>query len=154
APTDRVTPVQANASGNSANPNKDTIFASQCTPNDYIAANTLFMPTTGYGLAWPRELNGNMHQALLDNDNQPAARIADGLSNTILIIERAGAPQTWLVGKNANKPHMFGMADNARGAWAGWGSIAFGAFRPEDGTSAALGDATDCTVNCNNFFGI
>jgi prepilin-type processing-associated H-X9-DG protein len=72
----------------------------------------------------------------------------------LLIIERAGAPQSWRMGKNLNKPDQFAMANNSRGAWAGWGSLNYGAFSPVDGNSPARGDATDCTVNCNNFFGI
>lgn len=154
APEGRVTKISANATANSANPNKDTLFTSECGPVDYIASNGLFMPDAGYGLNWPREARGSSHQALTDNDDQPLAKITDGLSQTLLIIERAGAPQVWRVGKRIDKPDQFAGANNARGAWAGWGSLNFGAFDPKDGEGRGKGDDTDCTVNCNNFFGI
>lgn len=154
APAGRVTIIRSNASGNSANTDKDTLFTAKCGPNDYLSSNGLFMPSTGYGVGWPQELRGNDHQALTDNDNLPTSKITDGLSHTIVIIERAGAPQVWRVGKRIDKPDLFAMANNARGAWAGWGSLNYGAFDSKDGESPAKGDATDCTVNCNNFFGI
>lgn len=154
APPGRATVIQANATGNSANPNKDTLFTAHCGPVDYIASNSLFMPKTGYGLNWPDELRSNRHQALADNEDQPLSTITDGLSHTYLLIERAGAPQVWRVGKRINKPDLFAGANNSRGAWAGWGSIAFGAFDPVEGNDHGKGDDTDCTVNCNNFFGI
>lgn len=154
APEKRIALIQANATANSANPNKDTLFSSDCGPVDYIASNGLFMPGGGYGLNWPEGLGGNDHQALLDNDPQRMTRITDGTSSTFLLVERAGAPQAWRVGKRKDGPELFAGANNARGAWAGWGSIAFGAYDPKTGEDRGIGDDTDCTVNCNNFFGI
>lgn len=154
APASRVVTIEANATGNSANPNKDTLLVSDCGPIDYITCNVLFMPNEGYGVSWPRGLGGNSHQALTDNEDQPTHRITDGLSNTILVAERAGAPQSWNNGKLTGESQPFARSNNARGAWAGWGSIGLGMFDGSDGVSPAVGDRMDCTVNCHNFFGL
>jgi len=154
APHDRVMTISANATANSANPNKDTLFTAECGPVVFISSNGLFMPNGGYGLNWPAAARGNDHQALTDNDDQPLSTITDGLAQTFLLIEHAGAPQVWRVGKRIDGPDLFAGANNSRGAWAGWGSISFGAFDPETGNERGKGDDKDCTVNCNNFFGI
>jgi prepilin-type processing-associated H-X9-DG protein len=154
APEGRFTLIQANATANSANPNKDTLFSSKCGPVDFIASNGLFMPAAGYGLNWPEGLGGNQHQALLDNDNQPLSKITDGTSCTYLIVEKAGSPQVWRVGKRVDKPDLFAGANNSRGAWAGWGSLAYGTYDPKTGEERGVGDDADCAVNVNNTFGI
>lgn len=154
APPDRTCLIRSNASGSSSNIDKTTLFEAHCGPNDYISSNGFFMPKTGYGVNWPTDANGNQHQAMTDNDNLPVSRITDGLSQTLLIVEKAGAPQIWRAGKRLDQPDLFAGQNNSRGAWAGYGSIAFG---PSDSTGEyrqARGDSTDCSVNCNNTFGI
>jgi prepilin-type processing-associated H-X9-DG protein len=156
APPERFTLIQANASGNSANPDKDTLFETRCAPNDYLASNGLFIPRGGYGLSWPRAIGGgNQHQAMTDSENLPTSRITDGLSNTYLIIERAGGPQKWRMGKKEDDRDLFAGQNISRGTWAGFGSLNYGVFDPKTGEQeGARGDDTDCVVNCNNTFGI
>ncbi|WP_425616165.1 DUF1559 domain-containing protein [Anatilimnocola sp. NA78] len=156
APADRKLLIRSNASGASANPNKDTLFEIECGLNDYIASNGFFMPRTGYGVGWPEGGLGNQRQAMTDTDNRPLTQITDGLSQTILIIEKAGAPATWRNGKKESDDNLFAGENISRGTWAGYGSIAFAPMDPtsKDGLRSARGDSTDCTVNCNNTFGI
>jgi prepilin-type processing-associated H-X9-DG protein len=114
------------------------------------------MPRTGYGAAWPSDLNGNQRQAMTDSENLPLAKITDGLSNTILIVEKAGAPAAYRHGKKTSKDDLFAGQNNSRGAWAGYGSIAFAPMDPKSDETlrSAKGDSNDCSVNCNNTFGI
>jgi prepilin-type processing-associated H-X9-DG protein len=154
APADRVYTIESNASGNSRNPNKDTLFKAECGPNDFISSNGLSVPRQGFGLSWPEGLAGNQHQSMTDGDVLPASKITDGLAHTFLLIEQAGAPQQWRLGKLFKGPGIFAGQNNSRGTWAGFGSIQFRVTDPEDGYSPGRGDDTDCVVNCNNTFGI
>jgi len=157
APQDRFLQIRSNASAASANANKDTLFEVNAAPNDYISSNGFFMPKSGYGAAWPEGLNGNQRQAMTDSENLPLSKITDGLANTILIVERAGAPATWKMDKKtSNDDTLFAGQNNSRGTWAGYGSIAFAPMNPatDDSLRSARGDSTDCSVNCNNTFGI
>jgi prepilin-type processing-associated H-X9-DG protein len=156
APKDRIVQISSNASAASVNTNKDTIFVVNCGANDYISSNGFFMPRTGYGAAWPSDLNGNQRQAMTDSENLPLAKITDGLSNTILIVEKAGAPAAYRHGKKTSKDDLFDGQNNSRGAWAGYGSIAFAPMDPKSDETlrSAKGDSNDCSVNCNNTFGI
>ncbi len=91
APRDRKTTVVSNASGNSKNPDKDTIHTVHCGPNDYLASNGLFLPTAGYGAIISEGMRARTHQVMTDNENMRLTEIVDGLSCTLLIIERAGS---------------------------------------------------------------
>lgn len=153
APRDRSLLIRSNASAASANPNKDQLFEANCGPNDYISSNGFFMPSTGYGVGWPDGL-GNQRQAMTDSEVAPLTRITDGLSNTILIVEKAGSPATYRLGKQTDANNLFNGQNNSRGVWAGYGSIAWGPMNGKTGERPARGDSTDCTVNCNNTFGI
>jgi prepilin-type processing-associated H-X9-DG protein len=154
APPKRVVPILSQASSKSDNPDKDTLYKVDGGPNDYIASNGVLFPRTGYGLnaADSDQMNGNQRQPTADNVDLAIAKITDGLSCTLLLIEQAGRPDSWRLGKKTNDGAQFGMAANARGMWAGWGSIAFGPSGADGGP--AKGDATDCSVNCSNTFGI
>ncbi|WP_254513478.1 DUF1559 family PulG-like putative transporter [Anatilimnocola floriformis] len=158
APADRKVVIRSNASAASINANKDTLFEVDAGPNDYISCNGFFMPRTGYGMAWNDggQNGGNQRQAMTDTDNRPLTDITDGLSLTILIVEKAGAPAAWRVGKKIGNDDMFAGQNNSRGAWAGYGSIAYAPMNPtsSDVLRSARGDSTDCSVNCNNTFGI
>jgi prepilin-type processing-associated H-X9-DG protein len=156
APKHRSVPIYSNASAASANTTKDALFEVDCGPNDYISSNGFFMPRAGYGAAWPEYLRGNQRQSMTDSENLPYSKITDGLSNTILIVEKAGAPQTWRMGKKVGESDLFAGQNNSRGTWAGYGSIAFGPMDPhsEETLRSARGDSSDCSVNCNNTFGI
>lgn len=152
SPANRTVTIQSQATGKSDNPDKDTVFTVKGGANDYITCNTLLLPRAGYG-ANLDGLGGTQRQAMTDDVNLPLVKITDGLSCTILLIEQAGRPEVWRSGKKQDGGGQFGMSANARGMWAGWGSIGFGPAGP-DGIAAAKGDATDCSVNCNNWFGI
>ena len=154
APPDRVLLIKSNASGNSANPDKDTLFEVNCAPNDFISSNGLSMPRNGYGLNWPSDVSGVQHQAMTDRENLPLSKITDGLSNTILLIEKAGAPKQCRLGKCSQDDDLFAGQNISRGTWAGFGSIQFRSVDPSDGNGPPRGDNNDCTVNCNNTFGI
>ncbi|WP_254510770.1 DUF1559 family PulG-like putative transporter [Anatilimnocola floriformis] len=154
APRDRKTTVVSNASGNSKNPDKDTTYTVHCGPNDYLASNGLFLPTAGYGAIISEDMRARTHQALTDNESMRLTEIVDGLSCTLLIIERAGSPQTWHWNKRIDRPQQFALANNTRGTWAGWGSLFFGVYDGDDPTAPGRGDGNDCAVNCNNFYGI
>jgi prepilin-type processing-associated H-X9-DG protein len=156
SPDKRMVTVQSQASAKSENADKDTVFTVNGAVNDYIASNGILLPRGGYGLNAnvADEMIGNARQATTDNEYLPLAKITDGLSCTLLVIEQAGRPEIWRNGKKQDGNSQFGMSANARGAWAGWGSIAFGAANAKTGETPGLGDATDCTVNCNNWFGI
>lgn len=156
ASPERVVPIQSQASTKSANADKDTVYTVKSGPTDFISSNGVQMPRGGYGLnaLITDGMIGNQRQPLADNDNTPLDKITDGLSCTLLLIEQAGRPSNWRNGKKADGDGQFGMANNARGAWAGWGSIAFGGAAADTGETPGKGDASDCTVNCNNTFGI
>ncbi len=153
SPQDRKLVVTASASVTSRNTDRAAVFSFAPGLNDYIASNGLRMPNAGYGVNWPERVGGNQHQAMTDNENRPYHEISDGLSNTILIIEKAGLPDPWRVGKKTGDASPIG-GENSRGAWAGFGSIVFAGYDRETGNERAKGDASDCLVNCNNFFGI
>lgn len=147
--------IRSQASSKSTNPDKDTVFAVNGGANDYIASNAVLFPRGGYGLNYREadQMGGNQRQATTDNVNLPLSKITDGLSCTLLLIEQAGRPGTWRNGKRQKGDGQFGNSANERGMWAGWGSIGFGPAGA-DGVSPAKGDSTDCSVNCNNWFGI
>lgn len=156
APPKRTTPIQAQASAKSDNPDKDTPFKVEGGVSDYIASNGTSVPRGGYGLnANPgdvQQMGGNQRQAMTDNDPLPLDKITDGLSCTILLVEQAGRPDVWHAGTKREGNGQFGMAANARGTWAGWGSIAIGPTGADGGP--ARGDATDLSVNGNNQTGV
>ena len=156
SPGGRFVTIQSQASTKSTNPDKDTVFTTKAGVSDYIASNGVLMPRGGYGLNAnvTDAMIGNQRQPMLDNDFLPVNKISDGTSCTLLLIEQAGRPNVWRNGKKTDGEGQFGMSPNARGAWAGWGSIAFGPGFADTGESPGKGDATDCTVNCNNWFGI
>ncbi|UUO04568.1 DUF1559 domain-containing protein [Blastopirellula sp. J2-11] len=153
APHDRKMTISASASAGSRNADRATVFTVDAGPNDFISSNGLFMPDAGYGANWPSELRGNDHQSMTDNDPLPFRLITDGMTNTFLIIEKAGLPESWRVGKKTSDTAPIG-GENSRGSWAGFGSIAFMVFDRETGTVRGKGDSNDCAVNCNNYFGI
>jgi prepilin-type processing-associated H-X9-DG protein len=148
--------IESQASTKSTNPDKDTVFKVKAVACDYISSNGLLLPRGGYGLNANATdaMIGNQRQPMLDNEYLPLAKITDGTSCTLLLIEQAGRPNVWRNGKTKDGDGQFGMSPNARGAWAGWGSIAFGPADAATGESPGKGDSTDCTVNCNNWFGI
>lgn len=156
SPAERFVQIQSQASTKSLNPDKDTVFTCKAGISDFIASNGVLMTRNGYGInAMGAERGiGNERQPMADNQILPLAKIADGLSNTLLLIEQSGRPSAWR--KNKEKPGdgKFGVSPNARGAWAGWGSIGFSAANAETGETPGRGDSTDCSVNCNNWFGI
>ncbi len=156
SPLDRFVEIQSQASTKSMNPDKDTVFVCRTAVSDYIASNGVLLTNSGYGLnalAGPRG-QGNERQPMTDEVNSPLIKITDGLANTLLLIEQAGRPAPWRNRNKLDEAGQFGVSPNARGAWAGWGSIAFGAANRETGETPGRGDSTDCTVNCNNWFGI
>ena len=156
APADRTIRIESQASAKSENADKDTVFVVKSAACDYISSNGVLLARGGYGLNANATdaMIGNQRQPMGDNDFTPLAKITDGLSCTLLLIEQAGRPNVWRNGKKAGGDGQFGMSPNARGAWAGWGSIAFGPAFAATGESPGKGDATDCTVNCNNWFGV
>lgn len=156
SPADRFVQIQSQASTKSLNPDKDTVFTCKAAAVDFISSNGVLLTGNGYGInaMGPGRGIGNERQAMTDNQTLPLSQITDGLSNTLLLIEQAGRPAVWRNSKQKEENGQFGMSPNARGAWAGWGSIAFGAANAETGETPGRGDGTDCSVNCNNWFGI
>lgn len=156
APGDRFVTITSQASTKSANNDKDTVFTSKSAACDYIASNGVLLPRGGYAINFNEagQMNGNTRQPMADNEPSPLSKITDGTAYTLLLIEQAGRPEVWRHGKKKDGEGQFGMSPNARGSWAGWGSIAFGPSDAVTGESPGKGDATDCTVNCNNWFGI
>ncbi len=154
SPAKRTTPILAQASAKSDNPDKDTLHRVDGGVNDYITANGVTTPRDGYGLNAnvADQAGGNTRQAMTDNVPMPLSKMTDGLSCTILVVEQAGRPDAWQVGKKRDEGAQFGMANNARGMWAGWGSIAFGPTGADGGP--ALGDSTDVSANGNNRSGL
>lgn len=156
SPADRVVQIQSQASTKSLNADKDTVFTCKASAVDFIASNGVLMARNGYGinaLGQDRGI-GNQRQPMTDNVTTPLSRTTDGLSNTLLLIEQSGRPAAWRKSERKPGDGQFGVSPNARGAWAGWGSIAFGAANAETGETPGRGDSTDCSVNCNNWFGI
>ncbi|HEY1189318.1 MAG TPA: DUF1559 domain-containing protein [Gemmata sp.] len=156
SPAARVVGIESQASTKSETADKDTVFTVKAAACDYISSNGVLMTRSGYGLNanTTDAMIGNQRQPMGDNDLTPLTKITDGTSCTLLLIEQAGRPNVWRNGKKKDGNDMFGMSPNARGSWAGWGSIAFGPASAETGETPGKGDATDCTVNCNNSFGI
>jgi prepilin-type processing-associated H-X9-DG protein len=153
SPPERIVQIQSQASTKALNPDKDTVFTSKATATDFIASNGVQLSRNGYGINAIDDV-GNQRQPMIDNENLPLAKITDGLSNTLLLIEQAGRPSMWRNGVQKPGDGQFGMSPNARGAWAGWGSVAFGAVNAETAERPTRGDSTDCSVNCNNWVGI
>lgn len=156
SPASRFVQIQSQASTKSTNPDKDTVFTCQAAVSDFIAANGVLLPRNGYGINALAEEQGigNQRQPMTDNANLPLSKITDGVSNTLLLIEQAGRPDVWRNRTKKAGGGQFGLSPNARGAWAGWGSIAFGAADAATGETPGRGDGADCSVNCNNWFGI
>lgn len=156
SPAERFVQIQSQASTKSLNPDKDTVYTCNAAVVDFITSNGVLMTRDGYGInAMGSERGiGNQRQPMTDNEILPLSKITDGLSNTLLLIEQAGRPAAWRNRKKQPGGGQFGLSPNARGAWAGWGSIAFGAVNAETGERPGRGDSTDCSVNCNNWFGI
>ncbi|MCE9562251.1 MAG: DUF1559 domain-containing protein [Planctomycetes bacterium] len=156
SPPNRFTPMESQATAKSDNPDKDTAFSVKGGVNDYITSNGTTTPRSGYGLnANMGEVAagvGNSRQSMNDNVPMPLSKITDGLNCTILVVEQAGRPDVWRGGKKTDTGAQFGMAANARGMWAGWGSIAFGPTAADGGP--AKGDASDVSVNGNNVSGL
>lgn len=156
SPASRFVQIQSQASTKSSNPDMDAVFTCKAAANDYISSNGVLMTRNGYGinaLAGEQGI-GNQRQPMTDNVNLPLSKITDGLANTLLLIEQAGRPDVWRKRTKKEGDGQFGMSPNARGSWAGWGSIAFGAANAETGETPGRGDGADCSVNCNNWFGI
>jgi|GEM_PF-2454026 len=156
APAGRTVAIQSQASAKSENPDKDSVFSIKGGTCDFITSNGVLMPGNGYGLNATDlgPMIGNQRQPMGDNEHVPLSKISDGLSCTLLLIEQAGRPEVWRSGQKKDGAGQFGMSPNARGLWAGWGSIAFGAASATTGETPGRGDASDCSVNCNNWFGI
>lgn len=156
SPAERVVQIQSQASTKSMNADKETVFTSKAAAVDFIASNGVLMTGNGYGInSLGRDRGiGNQRQPMTDNTVLPVSKVTDGLSQTLLLIEQAGRPAVWRKREEKIGEGQFGMSPNARGAWAGWGSIAFGAANVETGETPGRGDGTDCSVNCNNWFGI
>ena len=152
----RFVEIQSQATTKSLNEDKDTVFNCFAAVTDFISSNGVLITRQGYAInALPGEQrNGNERQPMTDDENLPLSKITDGLSNTLLLIEQAGRPDLWRNRQRQEGSGQFGLSPNARGAWAGWGSIAFGAADADTGELPGRGDATDCSVNCNNWFGI
>jgi prepilin-type N-terminal cleavage/methylation domain-containing protein/prepilin-type processing-associated H-X9-DG protein len=147
--------VSAAASPPSANPDKTTLYTATGGPNDYLTSNGFAMPTTGYGAGWTPSTN--RQQAVEDNLFRPLADITDGLSNTLLVVEQSGRPQLWERGRRI-MPDDASTAPNARGMWAGYGSLVFRLYSPDlslnSSTNPTSGDLISCTINCTNAAGI
>ena len=156
SPTNRFVEIQSQATTKSLNEDKDTVFKCFAAATDFISSNGVLMTRQGYAInALPGEQRiGNERQPMTDNEDLPLSKITDGLSNTLLLIEQAGRPDLWRNRQKKEGSGQFGLSPNARGAWSGWGSIAFGAANVDTGELPGRGDATDCSVNCNNWFGI
>ncbi|MBY0459724.1 MAG: DUF1559 domain-containing protein [Gemmataceae bacterium] len=155
-PAGRVVVIESQASAKADNADKDTVFSVRAGVSDYIASNGVLLPRGGYATNFNEagQMNGNQRQPMGDNIITPLSKITDGTACTLLLIEQAGRPEVWRNGKRTGGDGQFGRSPNARGAWAGWGSIAFGPGDAKTGESPGTGDATDCTVNCNNWFGV
>ncbi len=156
SPAGRSVEIQSQASTKSLNPDKDTVQVCKAAVSDYIASNGVLLTGSGYGMnaiAGSRGI-GNQRQPMADDEHTSLNKITDGLANTLLLIEQAGRPAPWRNRNKLDEAGQFGVSPNARGAWAGWGSIAFGAANRKTGETPGVGDSTDCSVNCNNWFGI
>src|SRR5262245_9663716 len=106
----------------------DYVFiARDFSPNPYI------MPTPAFDSTWQGVLGNNGRRRLLD--------IPDGTSNTLLLVEDAGSPQRWNMGR------FVGPNGYASCAWANHASlININGFEPATGV-----DLGPCGVNCTNF---
>lgn len=156
SPVGRVVQIQSQASTKSLNPDKDTVYTCKAAPTDFIASNGFIAGRAGFvSDAMGRGQGvGNQRQPLIDNDRSPLSAITDGLSGTLLVIEQAGRPTLWRLREQRPGDGQFGLSPNARGAWAGWGSIGFGPADGKTGETPGKGDGTDCSVNCNNWHGL
>lgn len=156
SPRERVVQVQSQASTKSLNPDKDSVYTSMASPTDFIASNGFLSGNAGFvsDTIARSARGGNQRQPLIDNDRSQLSSITDGLAGTLLLIEQAGRPNVWRLRHQRAGDGQFGLSPNARGAWAGWGSIAFGPACAETGDTPAKGDGSDCSVNCNNWHGL
>jgi type II secretory pathway pseudopilin PulG len=91
----------------------------------------------GWPLYWPPENNG-----ILIDRNCPLASVTDGLSHTFLLLEDAGRPQLWRMGRLAS-----GRSQNC-----GWGDPDYAiALDGSDTLFTGSGQAAGpCVMNCTN----
>jgi len=99
--------------------------------------NAKYCRLMGWPLFDPPDMNG----ALVDRPVR-LAEIRDGMSRTLMVVEVAGRPELWRMGRRAN-----GRSQNA-----GWADPAYeialdGSDRSLEGSGQALGP---CPVNCTN----
>jgi prepilin-type N-terminal cleavage/methylation domain-containing protein/prepilin-type processing-associated H-X9-DG protein len=99
--------------------------------------NAKYCNLAGWPLYNPPDANG-----ILTNRSQRAAEVLDGLSQTILLVEDAGRPQLWRMGRLAN-----GIAEN--GGWAdpNYEIALDGSDTLFTGPGQELGT---CVMNCTN----
>jgi prepilin-type N-terminal cleavage/methylation domain-containing protein/prepilin-type processing-associated H-X9-DG protein len=144
----------------SANPDKSTTFEVRGYM-DYMVSNGMSVPKTGWGTQFTG-VSSNNNQSLWDSSPvfdggapltyipRTVQEITDGLSNTLLVNETAGWPQSWK-GKTRVFPDK--TAGN-RGNWAAWQSFVYATYSPDgliaSSTSSAAGDLVSCAVNCSN----
>lgn len=107
---------------------------------DYVGTggvNPVYCELAGWPLYSPPENNG-----ILIDQTCPLAWVSDGLSNTFLLLEDAGRPQLWRMGRPAS-----GRAHNA-----GWADPDYSiALDGSDSLYTGNGQANGlCVINCTN----
>lgn len=128
---------------------KITMGTHQYAPTDYSPVHSLSAPLIATGQLAPEHVAADPTSKragpMIDNQQLPNASrrlsdIADGVGNTILVVETAGAPQNWIAGK---------IMANPAGVTRGWAvsdqTIDLDGFSVDG--SARYGP---CPVNCNN----
>lgn len=153
SPADRTLICTDVPSPASHNPNKAVSLSARGAPTDFVAANGVKVPATGYGVNWPfptDAADNNQHQAMTDDARLALTKVTDGLACTVLVVEQAGRPQKWANGKRSQGAGDDEANGNARGLWAGYGAIPLYPAARGDGATPGDGGPTDCVVNCNN----
>ena len=115
---------------------------------DYFVPNSF--SSALYGVT---ALSGNNTiTALKDEARRPIVEITDGTSNTLLIIEHAGRPDYYVLGKKQPDSTTLPAQKFNWGAWASYQAIQVQQFGSDGATKDGPGGS--CTVNCNNSQGV
>jgi prepilin-type N-terminal cleavage/methylation domain-containing protein len=111
-------------------------YGGEAAGMDYVSIFELNAALLNSGLVDPIV---NHQGVLVRNHMTRISEVTDGTAHTLLLVERAGLPVVWRVGRRTEQTHSEGAA------WAGRSMITMRGARYEDGQRGG-----PCAINCTN----